>query len=140
VRFATPNVAEVLELSAAPMTKQAFVLTELVEGASLRRLLDRAGTAHSPGAAGISRSSSGSKSPKGLNGARIAKGSTGAPSGLPTSTSPRATCSSRGSAASSSPDFGVGTARQVASSVRSLSHVARRADTMAPEVAAAAGR
>jgi len=71
------------------MTKQPFVLTELVEGASLRRLLDALARALRRVPLDLALFI-GSKSPKGSTARASRRGSTGAPSGLPTSTSPRA--------------------------------------------------
>jgi eukaryotic-like serine/threonine-protein kinase len=133
-----PNVAEVFELSAAVATRQPFVLSELVDGASLRRLLDvlaRRGRRVPLDLALFI----GIEIAEGLNGARIARGADGRPlAAAHLDVSARDVLLSWQGAVKVT-DFGMNGARQVASNVRSLSHVARRADTMAPEVARGTG-
>jgi serine/threonine protein kinase len=133
-----PNVVEVFEVSAATSTRQPFVLSELVEGASLRRLLD-ALTRRSRRVPLDLALFIGIEIAEGLNGARLAKGPDGRPLGVAhLDVSAREVLLAwHGSVKLT--DFGMSGARQVASGVRSLSHVARRADTMAPEVARGGG-
>ena len=133
-----PNVAEVFELSAATHTRQPFVLSELVEGASLRRLFDALARRGRRVPLDLALFI-GIEIAEGLNGARIARGPDGRPLGAAhLDVSARDVLLSWHGAVKLT-DFGMSGARQVASNVRSLSHVARRADTMAPEVARGSG-
>jgi serine/threonine-protein kinase len=129
-----PNVVPTFEMGVTPRERQPFILNELVDGTSLRRLLD----------AMIARGRRvpldialfvGTEIAEGLSGARTTKGPEGRQLGIV-----HGDLSARDVLLSwfgevKVNDFELGNARQAASSVRSLSKLARRADTMAPEVA-----
>lgn len=133
-----PNVAQVFEASAARATRQPFVLSELVEGASLRRVLDTLAQRSRRIPLDLALFI-GMEVADGLTGAQLAKGLDGRPLGVAhLDVSARDILLSWHGGVKVT-DFGMSATRQVASSVRSLSHVARRADTMAPEVARGGG-
>ncbi len=132
------NVAEVTDLSLAPKTRQPFIVSELVEGASLRRLLDTLAKRSRRVPLDLALFI-GLEAAEGLNAARIAKALDGRQLGVAhLDVSARDILLSWQGAVKVT-DFGLCVAKQVASSVRSLSVVARRADTMAPEVARGGG-
>ena len=129
-----PNVAEVLELSAGTKLRQPFVLTELVEGASLRRVLDTLATRGRRVPLDLALFI-GCEIAEGLNGARVAKDPEGRPLGIAhLDLSAREVLLSWQGGVKLT-DFRMSSAKPAGSAVRSLSGVARRADTMAPEVA-----
>jgi serine/threonine-protein kinase len=128
-----PNVVPTFEMGVTRSERQPFILNELVDGTSLRRLLD----------AMIARGRRvpldialfvGTEIAEGLSGARATRAE-GRPLGIV-----HGDLSARDVLLSwhgevKVNDFELANARQAASSVRSLSELARRADTMAPEVA-----
>ncbi len=133
-----PNVVDVFEIWPAPQTRQPFIVSELVEGASLRRLLDQL-RAHGRRLPLDLALFIGVEVAEGLNGARVAKGQGGRQLGLVhLDVSARDVLLSWQGGVKLT-DFGIGQAKQIASSVRSLSSVARRADTVSPEVARGTG-
>ena len=129
-----PNVASTYELCEGALGHQPFILSELVVGTTLRHVLDR----------GAQRGRRmpldlalliGTEIAEGLNAARVAKGPDGFNLGIThLDLSARDVLLSWHGEVKVS-DFELGGARQVASAVRSLSAMARRADTMAPEIA-----
>jgi serine/threonine-protein kinase len=127
-----PNVVEIHEVGF--LRQQAYFVEELVDGVGLHALLERWATRGRRMPLDLALFIA-TEVAEGLNGARVAKGPEGMQLGvLHGGLTPRDILLSwRGEVKVS--DFEISTARAASSSVRSLSSVASRAATMAPEVA-----
>ena len=129
-----PNVATTYELCDGAIAPQPFILSELVVGTTLRHVLDMAAKRGRRIPLDLALFL-GVEIAEGLNAARVAKGADGFNLGIThLDLSARDVLLSWNGEVKIS-DFELGGARQVASAVRSLSAMARRADTMAPEIA-----
>jgi serine/threonine-protein kinase len=129
-----PNVVDVFEMGLATLDRAPFILSELVQGATLRQLLDamtrRRGRMPLDLALFV-----GIEVAEALSGARTAKGPEGLQLGVAHLDLGARDVLLSWHGEVKVKDFEIGCERQGASSVRSLSSLARRADTMAPEVA-----
>jgi eukaryotic-like serine/threonine-protein kinase len=129
-----PNVAEVYELGLAGGLRQPFLVSELVEGTTLRRFVD-AFAKHERRVPLDLALFIGAEMAEALAGARSARGLDGGKLGMV-----HLDLSARDVLLSwhgevKVTDFELAGVRQASSSVRSLSKIARHADTMAPEIA-----
>jgi serine/threonine-protein kinase len=129
-----PNVVDVFELGVPNNVLVPFILSELVEGATLRQLLDvlvrRGGRMPLDLALFI-----GTEVAEALSGARTAKGPEGLQLGIAHLDLAARDVLLSWHGEVKVKDFEIGGVRQAASSVRSLKALALRVDTMAPEIA-----
>ncbi len=130
-----PNVVETYEIGVTRIQRQAFILSELIVGTTLRRMIDcfavRGRRLPLDVALFI-----GTEVAEGLSGARVARGPEGLPLGIcHLDLSARDVLLSWHGEVKVT-DFEIGTVRQASSSIRSFTKLARRVVTMAPEVAA----
>ncbi len=127
-----PNVVDTYELG--QVEGQPFIVSELVEGTSLARLMEALAARRRRMPLDLAMFIA-TEVAEGLTGARAARSPEGDKLGIAhLELSPRDVLLSWAGEVKVT-DFGLGSARQAASSVRSLATMARRADTMSPEVA-----
>jgi serine/threonine-protein kinase len=129
-----PNVVDVFEMGLATVERAPFILSELVQGATLRQLLDS--TTRRGGRMPLDLALFvGIEAAEALSGARMAKGPDGLQLGVTHLDLGARDVLLSWHGEVKVKDFEISGARHGASSVRTVSSLAHRADTMAPEVA-----